>query len=126
MPVNKARCERCRRGFVPNTRGRRRRFCRPACRQAAARERRGGYVWRLSKPKTRCAYCRCPLPAGRTRRRLYCSPSCAQMAYLRRKMNATPGMHALITDLTAVQRRAAIATEIARQVDQALGETHDP
>ncbi len=34
MPTKKRRCEHCREWFNLNSRGRRRRFCLPACRQA--------------------------------------------------------------------------------------------
>jgi hypothetical protein len=125
MPVNKQRCAQCRRSFVPNTRGRPRRFCRPACRQAAARKRRAGYLWYLSQPKSRCGYCRRPLPKGRTRRRLYCGPSCAQMAYLRRKFHGTYPIRVLLADFKAQQRRAEAAAQVERQVNQALDETRD-
>jgi hypothetical protein len=108
-----------------NARGRPRRFCRAACRKAAARQRHEGYIRRAYKPKTRCAYCRRPLPKRRTRRRLYCTPSCTQKAYLRRKLNDAFGMQALVTDLKASQRRTVIAAQMARQVDQALRETPD-
>jgi hypothetical protein len=122
MTPPKRRCEQCPKRFVPKARGRRQRFYRPACRKAAARDRRVRHVLRVFKPTSRCRYCRQPLPKERTRRRRYCTPSCRQMAYLRRKWQDHGDMSALIADLKARQRRAAIAEEMARQVDQALGE----
>jgi hypothetical protein len=94
--------------------------------RGAERHDPAGYLRRVYKPKSRCVYCRRPLPKKRTRRRLYCSHSCAQMAYLRRKLSATYLMRALIADMKAIQRHAAITAEMQRQVDQALGETPDP
>jgi hypothetical protein len=119
MASRKRRCEQCRTWFVLNAHGRPRRFCRPACRKAAARKRDAGYLGRFFKPKTRCGYCRQPLPKDRTQRRRYCTHSCAQMAYLRRKLNDRLPMQNLIADIKASQRRA----KIERQVDEALSDT---
>jgi len=47
------------------------------------------------------------------------------MAYLRRKLHDKYAMHALIADIKASQRRAEIATQMERQVNQALRETRD-
>jgi hypothetical protein len=122
MPA-RTRCEHCRRWFSRNVRGRRRRYCSAACRQAAYLDRRNYLVRSLVKPKSRCVYCQQPLPKGRTRRRLYCSPSCAQMAYLRRKL-ADP-MRLLVADIQAIRRRAAIARAMENQVNQALSARED-
>jgi len=47
------------------------------------------------------------------------------MVYLRRKFNDQYAMRALIADVTAKQRHTAIATQMERQVDQALSEARD-
>jgi hypothetical protein len=89
----------------------------------AAAERRLGDLWHLTKPQARCAYCRRPLPKGRTQRRLYGDLSYAHMAYLWRKFHDTSAVRAQIADLNARQRRAETAAQVARHVNQALGET---
>jgi hypothetical protein len=47
------------------------------------------------------------------------------MAYLRRKLNDRYAIQALSADLKAQQRRAVVAAQIERQVDQTLRETLD-
>jgi hypothetical protein len=47
------------------------------------------------------------------------------MAYLRRKLNDRSALQVLTADIKARQRRAVIATQMERQVDQALRETRD-
>ena len=92
---------------------------------STAAERHLGYLWHLTKPKSRCAYCRRPLPKGRTQRRLSCDPSYPHMAYLWRKFHDTYAIRAVIADINARERRAQTAAQVERQVHQALGETRD-